>query len=54
MKWTCRGSHPYLLGPQQYEIRKSIVRLLKEGKSNHEIAETLDESEGTLKRPVNI
>jgi transposase len=30
---------------QQYEIRKSIVRLLKQGKSNQEIAETLDVSE---------
>ena len=30
---------------QQYEIRKSIVRLLKQGISNHEIAETLDVSE---------
>ena len=34
------------LGPaQQYEIRKSIVRMLKKGKSNHEIAEMLDVSE---------
>lgn len=30
---------------EQYEIRKSIIRLLKHGRSNHEIAETLDVSE---------
>jgi len=30
---------------EQYQIRKSIVRLIKQGKSNQEVAETLDVSE---------
>ncbi|MDR1001851.1 MAG: helix-turn-helix domain-containing protein, partial [Oscillospiraceae bacterium] len=34
------------LSPEgQYEIRKSIIRLVKSGKSNKEIAEILDVSE---------
>lgn len=32
---------------EQYQIRKSIVRLSKKGKTNGEIAEILDVSKGT-------
>ncbi len=35
---------------EQYQIRKHIVRLLKKGKSNSEIAEILDVSERQIKK----
>ena len=45
MKNELRTNAVRLSPTQQYEIRKSIIRLLKQGKNNQEIAETLDVSE---------